>query len=147
MFTGENNGVDGYGLVVNGVDNLTIRSESGAGTILCSLPRYSEVLRFSGCTGITITSLTAGHTEGAGTCVGAVFGFCFTDDVVIEGCGLYGCGTMGVEAWNCENMLVHKTHIYDCSLGAAGIYECYNVRFDSCAVDDCTGYQGLFTIQ
>lgn len=143
----ENNGVDGYGLVVNGVDNLTIRSESGAGTILCSQPRYSEVLRFSGCTGITITSLTAGHTEGAGTCVGAVFGFCFTDDVVIEGCGLYGCGTMGVEAWNCENMLVHKTHIYDCSLGAAGIYECYNVRFDSCAVDDCTGYQGLFTIQ
>ena len=143
----ENNSVDGFGLVVNGVDNLTIRSESGAGTILCSLPRYSEVLRFSGCTGITITDLTAGHTEGAGTCVGAVFGFYFTDDVVIERCGLYGCGTMGIETWNCENMLVRKTHIYDCSLGAAGIYECYNVRFDSCAVDNCTGYQGLFTIQ
>ena len=143
----ENNSVDGFGLVVNGVDNLTIRSESGAGTTLCSLPRYSEVLRFSGCTGITITDLTAGHTEGAGTCDGAVFGFYFTDDVVIERCGLYGCGTMGIETWNCENMLVRKTHIYDCSLGAAGIYECYNVRFDSCAVDNCTGYQGLFTIQ
>ncbi len=143
----ENNGADGYGLVVSGVDNLTIRSEPGAETTLCSLPRYSEVLRFSGCTGITITDLTAGHTEGAGTCVGAVFGFYCTDDVVIDRCGLYGCGTMGVEAWNCENMLVHKTHIYECSQGAAGIYECYNVQFDSCTVDDCTGYQGLFTIQ
>ena len=126
---------DGPGLVIAGVDNLTICSSDAdvKAHTLAAVPRYANVLTFSQCSNITIQGFTAGHTEEPGYCTGGVLCFRDCDTVLVDNCGLFGCGTLGVEAEYSGDVTVTNCEIYECSYGGIRMW-----NVNGAAVADCT---------
>ena len=85
-------------LVIGNVDGLTLRGEGLGKTVISAVPRYANVIKFIGCRNLTVSNLTAGHTEEPGQCAGGVLRLESCSDVSVNGCGLFGCGTIGVDA-------------------------------------------------
>ena len=110
---------DGPQLVIDGVDNLTIRSNDGnvTGHTIAAIPRYANVLTFQSCSYITLSGFTAGHTREPGYCSGGVLRFQDSDHITVDNCGLYGCGILGVDAEYCTDIRVANCDIYECSQG------------------------------
>ena len=110
---------DGPGLVITGVDNLTLCSTDAnvEAHVISADPRYAHVLTFSQCSNITVQGFTAGHTKEPGYCLGGVLCFRDCDAVTVDNCSLYGCGTLGVEADYSGNITVTNCEIYECSYG------------------------------
>lgn len=129
---------DGPGLVITGVSGLYIMGQGKDKTTLQAVPRYSDVLFFDSCHDVYVGDLTAGHTkEEPGSCSGDVLEFLNCDQVIIAGCGLFGCGVNGIVAENCSDFLVHDTEIYDCSWMGTQLYSCSYFNFERCSIHDC----------
>ncbi len=131
------NGVyDGFELVLHGVENLTLRGAGMGETVLAAMPRYANVLRFTGCADVTVADLTAGHTTEPGWCQGGVLYFEGGSGIAVERCGLYGCGTIGVQARECTGLTVKDSDIYECSYGALNVHSCREVALTGCDIHD-----------
>ena len=128
---------DGYSLCVHHVSGLWIRGAGKAETLLSAVPRYAAVIGFRNCENVGIAELTAGHSEEPGYCAGNVLNFESCRGISVENCGLFGCGVIGIYAWDCEGLQVRDTEIYECSWSAATIDNCFDVRFDGCSIHDC----------
>lgn len=126
---------DGPGLVINNVYNLSIVSEINSSIV--TQPRYADVLHFLNCEDVTLSGITAGHTQQPGDCAGSVISFenCWLMDV--ENCSLYGCGTWGINAYYCSELAVKDTEIYGCSMGAVALYTVMDAGFENMDVHDC----------
>lgn len=133
---------DGAELVIENVTGLTIRA-ANRDTCIVTEPRWVNVLHFIGCEDITLEGFTAGHTDGA-FCSGGVLCFENTKGVTVDGCSLYGCGTEGVTTYSCEDVAVTGSEIWNCSQGAAFIYDSKNVSFDNCDFHGITAEFGMF---
>jgi len=129
------NDFDGPGLVITGVENLSIISENNA--TIAAIPRHANVLGFRECSGITLSGFTAGHTEEPGSCSGGVLCFDGCSDISIAGCRLYGCGTVGIQADTSRGLDVRNTEIYDCSACAVNLVRCTGAVFTNCNIHDC----------
>lgn len=136
---------DGPELVISGVSNLTIEGAGKDQVTIVAIPRYANVLRFERCSGLILRNFTAGHTQAPGECSGGVIQLMNTSNTNIEGCGLYGCGIIGVWAMDCSNLSVVGTEIYECSSGAVWLYSCHNVSVDYCDIHDIGGMEFYFT--
>lgn len=132
---------DGPNLVIIGVDNLTIRSADGDrnGHTIAAIPRYAHVLTFERCTNITLSGFTAGHTREPGACIGGVLMIRDCDGVDVTGCGLFGCGILGVQAETSGNIRVLDCDIYECSAGGISMYQVNGVTVDGCTFRDLGG--------
>jgi hypothetical protein len=106
---------DGRQLVVHGLSGLSLRAELGA-TILAE-PRYAFTVSFLGCRDLLLEGLTLGHTE-AGYCVGGVVRLERCQGVSLEGCALYGSGTVGMEIRDTRGVSVRDSAISGCTAGA-----------------------------
>ena len=133
---------DGAEFVIENVTGLTIRA-ANRDTCIVTEPRWVNVLHFIGCEDITLEGFTAGHTDGA-YCSGGVLCFENTKGVTVDGCSLYGCGTEGVTTYSCEDVAVTGSEIWNCSQGAAFIYDSKNVSFDNCDFHGITAEFGMF---
>ena len=133
---------DGAELVIENVTGLTIRA-ANRDTCIVTEPRWVNVLHFIGCEDITLEGFIAGHTDGA-YCSGGVLCFENTKGVTVDGCSLYGCGTEGVTTYSCEDVAVTGSEIWNCSQGAAFIYDSKNVSFDNCDFHGITAEFGMF---
>lgn len=133
---------DGAELVIENVTGLTIRA-ANRDTCIVTEPRWVNVLHFIGCEDITLEGFTAWHTDGA-YCSGGVLCFENTKGVTVDGCSLYGCGTEGVTTYSCEDVAVTGSEIWNCSQGAAFIYDSKNVSFDNCDFHGITAEFGMF---
>ena len=129
---------DGPQLVISGVSNLTIRGagEDHTANVLSAVPRYAYVVMFENCANIHVKGLTAGHTEEPGYCLGGVLGFRNSQDLLVEDCGLYGCGTVGVMGESSKNMQIVNCDIYECSVAGAEFTNCEDVNVDGCTIRD-----------
>ena len=127
---------DGFELNLHNVQNLTIRGAGKESTVLAAVPRYANVLKISNCRNVALENLTAGHTTEPGWCMGGVLLFEMTDNARIENCGLYGCGTIGVQARECNGITVKSTEIYECSYGAVSVGSCRDVTVEDCDIHD-----------
>ena len=123
---------DGPELYIAEVSNLTIRGAGEDHTInvISSVPRYSNVLNFFNCANIMVKGLTVGHTEEPGYCLGGVLFFMNSQDILVENCGLFGCGTLGVKAESSKNIQIINNDIYDCSVGGVELTNCDDVNVD-----------------
>ena len=132
---------DGPELVIRDVQNLSIRAaaDDPAACTVTAVPRYANVLAFLDCTGIRVSGLTAGHTEGQGACTGGVLMFENCSDIAVSGCRLYGCGILGIEASYCSGLKVTECEIYDCSQGGVRLYETRGAAFTDCDIHDVNG--------
>lgn len=134
---------DGWELVLEEVENLTIAGTAAAEVILSAVPRYADVIVFEDCANVTVENITAGHTIEPGVCMGGVLYLDGTEGFTVRGSALYGCGVLGIQAVDCDNILAEDTAIYECSYGAVQTESCRDVRVVDCSVYDCEGY-GLF---
>lgn len=131
---------DGPGLIITGVQNLSIVSENGAQII--TTPRYVEVLSITSSASVKLDGVTLGHTElaEANSCASGVLYLTDVKDAVVHNCHLFGCGTIGLSTYNCDNVMVGNTEMYDCSLYGASLNESSNVTFENCDIHDCGEY-------
>ena len=132
---------DGPELYITAVSNLTIRGagEDHTVNVISSVPRYSNVLNFFNCSNIMVKGLTAGHTEEPGYCQGGVLFFLNCQDILVEDCGLFGCGTLGVKADSSKNIQILNNDIYDCSVGGVELTNCDDVNVDGNTFRDLGG--------
>ena len=130
------NGVyDGFELVLQNVENLTLRGAGIGETTIAAVPRYANVIRFVSCQNLTVSDLTAGHTTEPGECSGGVLRLEDCRNTNIASSGLYGCGTIGIDALNCNNLTVTASRIYECSYNAVALSQCRNIRVENCDID------------
>ena len=123
-------------LVLQNLENLTIRGAGMGETVIAAVPRYANVMKFSGCEGVTVSDLTAGHTQEPGFCSGGVLLFDVCRDIMVDACGLYGCGTVGVQARDCIGLMVRGSDIYECSYSAVEVRSCREVLVEDCDIRD-----------
>ena len=123
-------------LVINDVKDLTIRGAGTGKTIIEAVPRYADVIEFRGCSKITVSDFTAGHTTEPGFCTGGVLLMENCQDVNVDNCGLYGCGTIGVKGLGCEKLNVTNCDIYECTDGAVDVMQCEDVLVSGCDIHD-----------
>nr|MCR4752124.1 right-handed parallel beta-helix repeat-containing protein [Eubacterium sp.] len=121
-------------LVISGADGLTIEGEGMDQTVIRAVPRYANVIRFAGCSDLTVRKLTAGHTEAPGLCAGGVLMIESCSNVSVADCGLYGCGTVGVDGWYTNNLSVTGCKIYECSCEAVNLFYCRDAMVEQCSV-------------
>ena len=123
---------DGLALAIVGVQNLTIRAKNDEkGAAIYSRPRYADVLKFIYCESISLEHIALGHTD-EGYCEDGVLGLVECTDVSVDHCDLFGCGTEGIIATNCNVLWVMASVIRDCSYHIMHLNECTNVHFDYC---------------
>ena len=125
----------GFELQILGVEGLTIRGAGEGRTTLAAVPRYANVLHFLNCDGLRVEDLTAGHTQAPGYCNGGVLYFDVCSDLAVSNCGLFGCGTIGVQARDCRGLEVKGCHIYECSYSAVFVHSCRDVLVEDCEVE------------
>lgn len=132
---------DGPELLITGVSNLTIRGagEDRTAVVISAAPRYADVLTFENCSSITVSGLTAGHAQEPGACIGGVLCFENSQDILVENCGLFGCGTLGVVAYSSKNMQIVNNEIYECSVGGVEFTNCDAVNVDGNTFRDLGG--------
>lgn len=137
---------DGPGLVITGVNNLTIRSKDGKTKdhTICAVPRYANVLTFRGCKDIVLSGITAGHTDAPGECTGGVLYFQNSQRISVDNCGMFGCGTLGVQAEKCTDITLRKCDIYACSYGGVQMTEVTGVTIEKCTFRDLGGNNLMF---
>lgn len=121
---------DGNGLQVRGCSGLTIKGKGGGATLLAS-PRYVNVLEFIECNGISLENIVMGHTDG-GYCDKGVVEFAGCDDVAINMCDFFGCGTEGFVFQSCNRVTVNNSCVHDCTYYTMHISSCKQVRFNDC---------------
>lgn len=120
---------DGRQLTIMGLHDLTIRGERN--TQIVVEPRYSFVFSFINCEKISISNLTLGHTN-EGYCEGGVIGLEKTNQFNITSCDLYGCGTYGIVANECNGLTMENSIIRDCSYGIMELRGADLVTFNRC---------------
>ena len=132
---------DGPGLVIQNVNNMTIRSNDGdmKKHTLAAIPRYADVLGFRACSNITVSGFTAGHTKEPGICAGGVLEFKDSDFITVENCGLFGCGILGVQTESCSNVTVKDCEIYECSTGGIEMRDTYEITLENNTFRDIGG--------
>lgn len=132
---------DGPELVITGVSNLTIRGagEDRTATVISAVPRYADVLSFENCSNIHVKGITAGHTQEPGYCMGGVLFFQNSQDILVENCGLFGCGTLGVSAYSSKDIQIVNNEIYECSVGGVEFTNCDRVNVDGNTFRDIDG--------
>lgn len=121
---------DGRELVVAGMNNLTIEGE-GNGAHIIVTPRYAFVLNFIGCKNVKLLNLTLGHTE-EGYCQGGVVGLSGCENVVIDQCDMFGCGTEGICAEYTKKLVCTSSFIRDCSYDIMTLSHCTDAKFEGC---------------
>ncbi len=129
---------DGPQLTILDVSNLTIRAKADdpTATTLMATPRYANVLGFRNCSNVRVSGLTMGHTEGPSDCSGAVLDFENCNGITLDRCRLYGCGTLGVNAYICSDLRLLDCEIYDCSIGGVVLLTVYGASFQNCRIHD-----------
>ncbi len=132
---------DGPSLVIRNVNNLTITTATGdrATHTISAAPRYAQVLTFESCSAVTLSGFTAGHTVEPGECMGGVLLLRSCRDLLVENCGLYGCGILGVQTQTCENLQIINSEIYECSYGGIWLQDSSNVRISGTTFRDLGG--------
>ena len=121
-------------LVVSNVKGLVLLGEGMGKTTISAVPRYANVIHFRSCRDLTVGELTAGHTTAPGFCSGGVLYFENCSNVTVDSCGLYGCGTVGVDAMDTSDLHVIGCSIYECSYNAVNVFRCRNVRVEGCDI-------------
>ena len=125
----------GSQLVISQLPGLKLQGQ-GQVSILAQ-PRYAEVVSFNECWDLQLENITFGHTTAPGACSGGVLNLVDCDNVTLDNCRLFGCGTMGISAWNSQYVTLRNSQIDSCSYGAVSATGCCDLRLEDCTLKDC----------
>lgn len=138
---------DGYQLVIQNVQNLSIRGQDGEDTYLLAAPRYADVLHFRNSCNLWLQDLTVGHSPQQGTCTGGVL--CFENCSQIDGTDLklFGCGTIAVATRDVQDIAIRDSDLYDCSYGAVYLMDTQNMKLENSHIYDMDCVDSLLIAQ
>ncbi len=124
----------GCTLQIRDVDGLRLLGQGEVS--LLARPRYAEVLSFTGCADLRLEGLTLGHTREAGVCSAGVLSCSDCDEVTVESCRLFGCGSVGLTVSNCRKLMMTDCRVDGCSSGAVMAYGSRDLRLVDCRLCD-----------
>ena len=134
-------------LTLRGIENLTLRSEGQRPLRLLSEATYYYVLGFEQCKGISIINLEIGHAPEQGTCSGGVLEFTTCENILIQQCQLFGCGTEGIHCQDSRNLRCEDSDIYGCNDGIFSVFGSSKITFsNSHFYDNTSSYGALIYI-
>ena len=107
--------MDGFQLELTDIHDTVILGSGKENTTILTHPRLVNVLALRDVAGITLESLTVGHSQGGEMCTGGVIHLENAEEIALRDLGLYGCGTVGAELWDSSKITVDSCDIYDCS--------------------------------
>ena len=122
---------DGEELYISSMNNLTIIGEGENRPKIVVEPRYAYIFNFSNCVNLTLRHLEIGHTL-EGYCMGGVLNFECCENIKIDDCDLYGCGTEGITTFRTNNLRCARTMIRDCSYSIMTLKGSENINFIDC---------------
>ena len=136
---------DGYELVITNVNNMSIYSLDNKMDkhTITAFPRYANVLRFQYCSNINLAGFTAGHTETGAACGGGVIYIDSSEQFNIQNCGLFGCGTIGIDANSSRDLKVTNCDIYECTVGGIFTHKVSDMEIKNTTFRDLGGYNGM----
>ena len=130
-------------VIIHGVENMTLTGpeDSAAGAVkIVTDSIYADVIRIQMSSGVVLEHLTVGHTKPNKEyeCEGAVTCFQGCEDVIVSECELFGCGAVGVQAWNTDELFIYKTDIYEWTYAGVYLEGCADAQMVFCDVHDCS---------
>ena len=146
---------DGYELQITNAHGLVIKGSDADRCSIVTRPRMANVLSFRDISDVKISGLTLGHTEKPGYCEGSVVYLEAVENFEADACGLFGCGSIGLNVCDSSNVSVKNSEIFDCSQLAVHLYGCSNVSVENCDIHHCgedsfsvfyAGYTDSFTL-
>ena len=128
-------------LMVENLDGLILKADSGADVELVTPDLFSEIMKFSNCHDITLSGIKAGHSvTDKYQCDAGVVWFENSAGITIDSCLFYGCGSIGIRLWNCAYEQISDTTVTDCSLRAIDILRSEYIVFTECRFIDNRAY-------
>jgi len=135
----ENQYVDNWNQISN-IENLVIEGLGDTPVELYTSDGYSTVLIFNDCANIALKNLNIGHIIPIeSTCSGNVIELNNCEDVLIDQCELYGCGTRGLNLYNVHGMKFANSVIYECSMEIMTLMKSSNIVFENSTFRDNNG--------
>ena len=127
---------DGAELVLNEIENLTIRGVGSNLTHFITRPSYGNVFVLVGCSNVKFESIKAGHGPEKGYCTGGVIYLEDCMEIEINNCLLYGSGIEGLTAEGSQDISLNNTAIQGCTYSILSLSGCTTVNFSACKFFD-----------
>ena len=131
LIQGEFSVYNAPGLILEAEERGTVRLVTGNG--------YTEVVTLSYCDGAQLKGMILGHEIEKGECDADVLKLATSQSVTIEDCGLFGCGSYGIQAENSSGLSVTGTEIYECTNGILFMNDTEDAVFERCRFYDNAG--------
>jgi hypothetical protein len=123
---------DGSELVLTNIKNMKIIGTGFSTPKFITEPVYGNVISFTGCSNIFIENFEMGHKPLTGGCTGGVLKFETSNDITINDCILYGCGTEGITCDAVSGLVCNNTVIRNCSYGIMSLGNSNSINFRKC---------------
>lgn len=136
---------DGYEFVIHDIDHLEICSADNILSEIVTEGPHVNVISLKDCKNVKIDGLVLGHEVEKGECSGGVIQLDNCDNIEINNCHLYGCGTYGIISHNTKNVTANNCDIYECSYGILDLNQAKNFTFNHCIFRD-NGEYTMFSI-
>ncbi len=127
---------------IHDVDHIEIVAEKAPTTLVVS-SGHVNVLNFKKCHDIKLSGLTLGHEVEKGTCFGGVLHLEDCQNITVDDCHLYGCGTYGIIANDTSHVTVTNSEIYDCTEGILELHSCNDFSFEDSSFHNNQEYSGF----
>lgn len=117
--------------LISDVTGLTLEAAEDGMVDLVTENGGASVLEIWRSDNVTLRGLTCGHVVEQGKCSGSVLYAEDCKNLTIEGCHLYGCGTVGIWTHQVDGLTVTGTEIYECSESVFSLVDTGAI-FDRC---------------
>ena len=137
---------DGVTLVLEKVENLSIRGEGNRPLRLLSEPTHDFVITLEQCKDISIINLEMGHSPKQGECEGGVIRLNKCENILVQQCRMFGCGTEGIQCNETRNLRCEDSDIYDCNDYIFTVHRSSKITYSGCHFYDVSAYRELISI-
>lgn len=126
-------------ITIYNAPGLTLEAEESGSVRLITENGYADVMTLTLCDGAVLKGLILGHEIEKGECDADVLRIDTCEDVRVEECGLFGCGSNGIWAENAGGLTVTGTDIYECTSSIFSLVDTGEAVFDGCRFYDNDG--------
>lgn len=119
-------------ITIYNAPGLTLEAEESGSVRLITENGYADVVTLVHCDGAVLKGLVIGHEIEKGECDADVLRIDTCEDVRVEECGLFGCGSDGIWAEKADRLTVTKTDIYECTSSIFSLVDTGEAVFDRC---------------
>lgn len=126
-------------ITIYNAPGLTLEAGESGSVHLITENGYADVVTLVHCDGAVLKGLVIGHEIEKGECDADVLRIDTCEDVRVEECGLFGCGSDGIWAENAGGLTVTGTDIYECTSSIFSLVDTGEAVLDGCRFYDNDG--------